>query len=81
MKFSKEDYEELSNTIDSFIKEVGISAVKEHRNKKLGNDTERRFRWDLLWGSRYIVPYGRYNDSHIDSALKKYVASRPDLIV
>jgi len=81
MRFSIEDYTILKTAIDSFIEKTGIEKVKEHRSLNLGKDTEKRFRWDLFWGSKYSPDYNKYNDSHIDSALKKYIKERTDISI
>ena len=79
MKMSKEDYTLLKESIDKSIERIGINSVLKYKSLKLGNDVEKRFRWDLLNSSSFNTSKlpSYLNDNHIDSALKYYVKNNP----
>jgi hypothetical protein len=90
MKFTKSDYDTLKKMMDTFIESITVKRVIEYRKLKLGDDIEKRFRWDLFWGARDLFlkddvdgtkekAFRLYKDDHIDTALNKYVTSRTDL--
>lgn len=74
MKITPHHYTALKNAIASLDRE----QVLAHKALELGNDKEKRFRWDLLFASKQsdIVSniYKYANDSHLDTALRKIVA-------
>lgn len=90
MKIQPEDKDKLFDLMDARIKELGVEHIRQHRSRKLGNDVEKRFRWDLLYMTKIRIGdgvgiegdinlYSYLNDDHIDTALKDYVANRPAL--
>jgi len=81
MKIKQADYNKMAAALDDFITVIGIEKIKEYRAQKLGKDTDMRFRWDLLNGSKFnICPFYSYlNDNHIDTALKHYIDGRKDI--
>jgi hypothetical protein len=81
MKIKQADYDKLKAALDTFIETVGIATIRAHKAKRLGKDIDMRFRWDLLNGSGFlnICQLNYLNDSHIDTALKHYVAGRKDI--
>lgn len=65
MKFKAEHYDELKTAIDSISdKHPSLEKYKENSH------SERRYRWDLLWASKYKIPFNEYEDAHIDTALR-----------
>lgn len=92
MKITKEDYAKLEGFIDKAIREIGVTKVQEYRMLELGDDIEKRFRWDLFYASKCklgdgvgmqgdIDLYAYLNDTHIDTALKSVVDSRKDIAI
>jgi hypothetical protein len=81
MKVTQEHYGLIKERIDQAIIVIGIDMVKEHRAKKLGDDIELRFRWDLYHAANCqgIEELRQYSDAHIDTAIKQYIKSREDL--
>jgi len=66
MKFKTEHYNELKTAIDIVTKNHP-NAMAEYAEAGM---SARRYRWDLLWASKYKIPYNEYNDSHVDTALR-----------
>lgn len=82
MKMTKQDYQEMKKALDEGIAHWGIEVVLKHKSLHLGKDVDMRFRWDLLHYSMYKIHllYDKgLNDTHIDSALKKYIKDHPIL--
>lgn len=81
MKVTKEDYQGLVNT----IRPLDTADLREtyrtlHAEGKLrANDLDMRFRWDLyhraLNRGLRLSNRDKYNDAHIDTALRKAVDS------
>lgn len=79
MKIKLEHYNVLKSIIGSFDREL-VLAYKALA-LKLGEDPERRFRWDLFTFARrsgteklMIEDIYKYaNDTHLDTALKRIV--------
>ena len=87
MKITLEDKTKLFEMLDKALLPK-IEIVKEHRAKKLGNDIEKRFRWDLFHAAKITLGDGKgmsgdinlyayMNDEHIDTVLRLYVKERP----
>ena len=77
MKFSNDDYEFLANRIKSVAEKNSNNDYAFYADK-----TKLRFRWDLFWASKVRIGNGvgiigdingNYEDSHIDTALRKIV--------
>jgi hypothetical protein len=86
MKMTPSDVALLTAALNSAVERNGLEKVQAYHALKLGKDTAQRFRWDLFWSipaeERDPMVRGFYkymNDSHIDTALRAYVASRPEL--
>jgi hypothetical protein len=85
MKMTNDDYLELKDALDKGIEKRGLHKLLAHRARCLGKNPVKRFRWDLF----YLVAelpqltvtrfYTYLNDSHIDTALKRYVKEHPIL--
>lgn len=84
MKFSKSDYNILKVSILETIKRIGKEKILTDYNT--GNiprydrvkDINKRLRWDLYWSVHADVRDNfqidgelKYDDSHVDTALKK----------
>lgn len=74
MKMTKEHYDHIKSQIESLDRE----QVLAHKRLKLGNDVNKRFRWDLfnaakLYNFASSTLYDYLNDTHIDTALKQVV--------
>jgi len=87
MKIKPDDKNRLFNLLDDRLEMVGRDTIMHHKALKLGEDVAKRFRWDLLYASKIVIGdgvgiigdvnlYQYMNDSHIDTALKLYVADR-----
>lgn len=50
-------------------------AAGDYPRAEKTKDLWRRYRWDLYWESSFRFDYGRYNDDHIDTALRKAIPS------
>ncbi|MFK4131964.1 hypothetical protein ACI2KR_06670 [Pseudomonas luteola] len=86
MKMSHEDFVRLSNMLDNKIEEIGTEAVRARYAQKLGKDTDKRFRWDMLYACPFTIRdplitnmYLYLHDDHIDTALRVYFDNRPEL--
>ena len=86
MKISDNDYDKLKKFLDHGIEQIGIKKLLEHKNKHLGKDINKRFRWDIFRLSNIKIGDGKgiqgdinlysyMNDEHIDTALKHYVSN------
>ncbi|HSW91502.1 MAG TPA: hypothetical protein VLG09_02560 [Candidatus Saccharimonadales bacterium] len=84
MKLSKEHYELLEQAISKLdtpeLRDKYIASDFAHSERV--KDLDKRYRWDLYWEARRNNPghrgfgdidCGLYNDSHIDTALRKIV--------
>ena len=91
MKIKDTDYKKLSDYLEAGIMHCGLEAVRDHRRERLGQDVEKRFRWDL-WNLACRVDktacpwlceelYKYLNDTHIDTALKHFVSNYPAIKV
>lgn len=86
MKMVAADVDRLTKALNIVVERKGVEAIQAYHALKLGVDTDRRFRWDLLWainqdqrGPMMSDFYSYMNDNHIDTALRAYVNSRPEL--
>jgi len=81
MKINQEQYEEMKSKLDELVRTLGEERLKEHiANLKADpkvNDLQMRFRWDLVWAAKIdvcaIYDVCGVDNSHIDTALKKYM--------
>jgi hypothetical protein len=48
-------------------------AAGDYPRAERTKDLWRRYRWDLYWDCDFRFDYGRYNDEHIDTALRKAI--------
>lgn len=65
--------------MDAALSRIDRELIVRHKAKGLGNDKAMRFRWDVLAACRIDTGFmydAGLNDSHIDTVLKQYVASR-----
>lgn len=82
MKISKEKYQEMVFALNAAIERIGVDRVRHHRRSNDGKNKEVRFMWDLYYAANahHIFRGDRnINDSHIETALKKYINGRGDL--
>lgn len=72
MKMRDSDFSRLKRLIDGVIS-ANPNMKREYMELGL---TSKRYRWDLLWLSRFEVVelYDYLNDDHIDTALRKIVS-------
>jgi len=81
MKVTKEDYQDLVNTIRPFdTADLRETYRKLHAEGKLrANDLSMRYRWDLYhraWDLGFrLSNRDEYQDAHIDTALRRAVPS------
>lgn len=76
MKLKPEHYDHIREAVRAA--DAAFPSIR--KQFELGRISAKRFRWDLLWASRSsswisenIYPYA--NDDHIDTALRRAVAS------
>lgn len=79
MKIKQEDFDILLATARQVKTNNPQCTPAGYKQNNIGKDTEMRFRWDLYWSIRKMLPIKTLdnlrllNDSHIDTALKKIV--------
>jgi hypothetical protein len=91
VKITKDDYATLCNYLDKVVAattaESLASYVAQLRHDPKVRDLSKRLRWDLLHASRLrigdgkgmsgdIALYAYMDDTHIDTALRQYMADR-----
>lgn len=71
MKFSNEDFANLKIA----IKQQNINLAKLRKEYLMEGKSNTRFYWDVYWKSNWsaLNRNGRYNDSHIETAIKKAI--------
>lgn len=74
MKFSNKDFENLKEAIKNAKIDLELSRQR-YLSKKIGNDPERRFIWDVFWASGWSKNNrgNEYKDTHIETATKKAI--------
>lgn len=77
MRFTKQDAETLTNSIKIALINKGVDILTLERDYKTLELSETRFLWDLYWLSKWSennrFEASKYNDSHIQTALKNIV--------
>lgn len=84
MKITKQDYADLCAMLDAHaITRPWNTVAEAYTAYTRGGFTQKRFRWDLLFSVPYRIRvvwfdriYQYANDTHIDTAMKRYVAER-----
>jgi hypothetical protein len=86
MKMTASDVARLTDALNAVVEREGVEKIQRYHAQKLGHDTAKRFRWDLLWAINAADRkplmddfYVYMDDTHIDTALRAYIASRPEL--
>jgi len=89
MKMTKQDFDDLSRRLDAAVAHYTAESIRQHRRLRLGKDIQKRFCWDMLWllyKLRHNITfvddlYLSYNNQHIYTALRRYVAHNRNLDV
>lgn len=79
MKISPDIYEKMLKAARKFKEENPNFTPQMYAERKIGIDHAQRFRWDMFWNLKGVLPkqptnwLDGFNDSHIDTVLRKIV--------
>jgi len=75
LKINGTEFDSLKAAIDATLATAEKASRETHGMSvedwyRTNEKTHGRFRWDVLWASRWLTSEKDYRDDHIDSALK-----------
>lgn len=75
MKVSAKEYNDLHFAIAPLdtIERRKRYLNGDYPRSEYTQDLWRRYRWDIYWECGYRFESGKYNDAHIDTALRKAI--------